>query len=46
MQVIERQPWEHVKDDDIQKAVTSFYGEIWQVPPMFSAIKVWQYFTA
>lgn len=38
--VIERQPWEHVKDDDIQKAVTSFYGEIWQVPPMFSAIKV------
>lgn len=38
--VIERQPWEHIKDDDIQKAVTSFYGEVWQVPPMFSAIKV------
>lgn len=40
MQVIQREPWEHIKDDDIKKALTSFLGEIWQVPPMFSAIKV------
>ncbi|KAG7016215.1 truB [Cucurbita argyrosperma subsp. argyrosperma] len=38
--VIQREPWEHIKDDDIKKAVASFCGEIWQVPPMFSAIKV------
>lgn len=40
MQVIQREPWEHIKDADIKKAVASFRGEIWQVPPMFSAIKV------
>ncbi|KAL6520206.1 hypothetical protein OROMI_032386 [Orobanche minor] len=38
--VIQREPWEHVKDEDIKKAAASFCGEIWQVPPMFSAIKV------
>lgn len=38
--VIQREPWEHIKDEDIKKAVASFTGEIWQVPPMFSAIKV------
>ncbi|KAK2968116.1 hypothetical protein RJ640_028021, partial [Escallonia rubra] len=38
--VIQREPWEHIKDNDIKKAATSFYGEIWQVPPMFSAIKI------
>ncbi|PKA55487.1 H/ACA ribonucleoprotein complex subunit 4 [Apostasia shenzhenica] len=38
--VIQREPWEHIKDEDIRKAVASFRGEIWQVPPMFSAIKV------
>ncbi|KAL5860562.1 hypothetical protein ACOSQ4_001858 [Xanthoceras sorbifolium] len=38
--VIQREPWEHIKDEDIKKAATSFMGEIWQVPPMFSAIKV------
>ncbi|KAK2661640.1 hypothetical protein Ddye_000214 [Dipteronia dyeriana] len=38
--VIQREPWDHVKDEDIKKAVASFLGEIWQVPPMFSAIKV------
>ncbi|XP_076949548.1 uncharacterized protein LOC143622235, partial [Bidens hawaiensis] len=37
--VIQREPWEHIKDD-IKKATASFCGEIWQVPPMFSAIKV------
>lgn len=38
--VIQREPWEHIKDADIKKAAASFRGEIWQVPPMFSAIKV------
>ncbi|OWM74921.1 hypothetical protein CDL15_Pgr021272 [Punica granatum] len=38
--VIQREPWEHIKDEDIKKAAASFMGEIWQVPPMFSAIKV------
>lgn len=38
--VIQREPWEHIKDEDIKKAAASFTGEIWQVPPMFSAIKV------
>lgn len=40
IQVIQREPWEHIKDEDIKKTAASFYGEIWQVPPMFSAIKV------
>lgn len=40
MKVIQREPWEHVKDEEIKKAAMSFCGEIWQVPPMFSAIKV------
>ncbi|XP_052155154.1 uncharacterized protein LOC127773161 isoform X2 [Oryza glaberrima] len=38
--VIQREPWEHIKDEDIRKVAASFRGEIWQVPPMFSAIKV------
>ncbi|XP_078169759.1 pseudouridine synthase family protein isoform X2 [Carex rostrata] len=38
--VIQREPWEHIRDEDIRKAAASFLGEIWQVPPMFSAIKV------
>ncbi|KAK4712625.1 hypothetical protein R3W88_007138 [Solanum pinnatisectum] len=38
--VIQRVPWEHIKDEDIKKKAASFFGEIWQVPPMFSAIKV------
>lgn len=40
--VIQREPWEHIRDEDIRKAAASFLGEIWQVPPMFSAIKVWK----
>lgn len=40
IQVTQREPWEHIKDEDIRKAAASFTGEIWQVPPMFSAIKV------
>ncbi|GJW90811.1 putative LRR receptor-like serine/threonine-protein kinase-like protein isoform X1 [Tanacetum coccineum] len=38
--VIQCEPWEHIKDDDIKKTAATFCGEIWQVPPMFSAIKV------
>ncbi|MED6182679.1 hypothetical protein PIB30_030879 [Stylosanthes scabra] len=38
--VIQREPWEHIKDEDIKRNAASFCGEIWQVPPMFSAIKV------
>ncbi|WVZ95763.1 hypothetical protein U9M48_041487 [Paspalum notatum var. saurae] len=38
--IIQREPWEHIKDENIRKAAASFKGEIWQVPPMFSAIKV------
>ncbi|KAK9676326.1 hypothetical protein RND81_11G069300 [Saponaria officinalis] len=38
--VIQRESWEHIKEEDIKKAAASFMGEIWQVPPMFSAIKV------
>ncbi|KAM0861567.1 hypothetical protein ACQ4PT_045810 [Festuca glaucescens] len=38
--VIQRESWEHIKDEDIRKAAASFMGETWQVPPMFSAIKV------
>jgi tRNA U55 pseudouridine synthase TruB len=29
-----------IKDENIRKAATSFRGEIWHVPPMFSTIKV------
>ncbi|CAN6447193.1 unnamed protein product [Victoria cruziana] len=38
--VIQREPWEHIKGEDIKRVAASFCGEIWQVPPMFSAIKV------
>ncbi|XP_030530843.1 uncharacterized protein LOC115741209 isoform X2 [Rhodamnia argentea] len=38
--IIQREPWEHIKDGDIKRTAASFLGEIWQVPPMFSAIKV------
>ncbi|CAH9088157.1 unnamed protein product [Cuscuta epithymum] len=38
--VILREPWDHIKNEDLRKAAASFSGEIWQVPPMFSAIKV------
>ncbi|TKY50487.1 tRNA pseudouridine synthase B [Spatholobus suberectus] len=38
--VIQREPWEHIKDEDIKRNALSLCGEIWQVPPMFSAIKV------
>ncbi|KAL2609037.1 hypothetical protein R1flu_027610 [Riccia fluitans] len=33
-------PWEHIKDEDIQRAKQKFTGDILQSPPMYSAIKV------
>jgi tRNA U55 pseudouridine synthase TruB len=41
MQVSEELPWEHIDEQDIRSAVEkSFLGDIMQVPPMYSAIKV------
>lgn len=41
MQVSEELPWEQIQEQDIQSAVEkSFQGDIMQVPPMYSAIKV------
>jgi len=41
MQVSEKLPWEHIQEQDIWSAVDkSFLGDIMQVPPMYSAIKV------
>lgn len=41
MQVSEELPWEHIQEQDMQSAVDkSFLGDIMQVPPMYSAIKV------
>ena len=39
-EIIERLPWEHLDDSDIAESVKSFIGDIDQVPPMFSALKV------
>ncbi|KAG2499566.1 hypothetical protein HYH03_002511 [Edaphochlamys debaryana] len=39
-EVSERQPWEHITDADLEAACARFTGELMQVPPMFSAIKV------
>jgi len=34
-------PWEHITEAKIREALeTFFFGEIWQVPPIYSAIKV------
>ncbi|CAK9278473.1 unnamed protein product [Sphagnum jensenii] len=33
-------PWEHIQDSHIMGAKQAFIGDIMQVPPMFSAIKV------
>jgi tRNA pseudouridine55 synthase len=40
-EVNERLPWSHITDSHVEEAIrSSFLGEIDQVPPMFSAIKV------
>jgi len=38
--VAERKPWEHVSDEQLGVARDSFLGDIQQMPPMFSAIKI------
>jgi len=39
--VSDEAPWEHIQEQDIRSAVVnSFLGDIMQVPPMYSAIKV------
>ncbi|PLW05229.1 hypothetical protein PCANC_27594 [Puccinia coronata f. sp. avenae] len=32
--------WKHVKPDDIRKACQSIQGEHWQIPPIYSALKM------
>ncbi|KAI5066279.1 hypothetical protein GOP47_0018903 [Adiantum capillus-veneris] len=39
-QVNERKPWDHITDTQIEAVREDFMGEIMQIPPMFSAIKV------
>jgi tRNA pseudouridine55 synthase len=39
-QITERASQVHVTRDDIERAVRSFQGEIEQIPPMYSAVKV------
>ena len=38
-QVLEEHPV-HVTREELERAVTAFTGEIWQTPPMYSAVKV------
>ncbi|CAM6084168.1 unnamed protein product [Calypogeia fissa] len=33
-------PWEHITDDQLEQAKKDFVGDIFQTPPMYSAIKV------
>ncbi len=39
-EVVSRKPWESVTPQAIQEAFQTFSGKIYQIPPMFSAIKV------
>lgn len=39
-EVDERFPTGHITKESIDKVLPSFKGEIWQVPPMYSAVKV------
>ncbi|EFN55076.1 hypothetical protein CHLNCDRAFT_12296, partial [Chlorella variabilis] len=38
--VEQRAPWEHITDDDLLRARDGLVGEIQQLPPMYSAIKI------
>lgn len=38
--IIEELPWEHIVQSDIEKVMAAYRGEIEQIPPMFSAVKV------
>ncbi|KAF5836537.1 pseudouridine synthase [Dunaliella salina] len=40
MQVDQQLPWEHITDEDLERVAKQFVGDIMQVPPMYSAIKV------
>lgn len=37
---LNHQPFEHIQEEEIKKAAEQFLGEIEQVPPIYSAIKV------
>eukprot|EP01025_Chloroclados_australasicus_P065150 TRINITY_DN8835_c0_g1_i1.p1 TRINITY_DN8835_c0_g1~~TRINITY_DN8835_c0_g1_i1.p1 ORF type:complete len:313 (-),score=27.77 TRINITY_DN8835_c0_g1_i1:357-1253(-) len=39
-EVDEKLPWEHITDEQVQEALPQFIGEIKQIPPMYSAIKM------
>lgn len=39
-EVCQEAPWEHITDADLAAAAQAFVGEILQVPPMYSAIRV------
>lgn len=34
------QPWEHITEADLQTAISRFRGEVLQVPPVYSAVKI------
>ena len=36
----EERPWEHLTDGDLEAAAAQLTGDLQQMPPMFSAIKV------
>ncbi len=37
--VVEERPWEHVTRQMFEEALVQFRGVIWQVPPMYAALK-------
>ncbi len=38
--VVETHPWEHITEEQLREILKSFEGEIEQVPPAFSAVRV------
>ena len=39
-EVLESKPWQQITDDELETVLQTFLGEIDQVPPMYSAIKI------
>lgn len=39
-EVVERRPWAHLRDEDLERACRQFIGEIVQEVPAYSAVKV------
>ena len=39
-EIVKRGPWEDLSPEIIRTVFKSFLGRIWQIPPMFSAVKV------